>query len=101
MQSQTTGRMRVQMPRPLAEAPSAPAPDRLEEGATLLIGGSWRDAAATYERFDPADLGRRTGTFAQASAEDVEAAYRAASEAQPGWAATPTPQRADALRRAA
>ena len=101
MQSQTTGRMRVQMSRPLAQMTQAPAPDRLDEGRTLLIGGSWHEAATTYERLDPADLDRVTGTFAQASPEDVAAAYEAASDAQSEWAATPSPQRAEALRRAA
>jgi acyl-CoA reductase-like NAD-dependent aldehyde dehydrogenase len=101
MQSQTTGRMRVQRSRPLAQVTHAPAPDRLDEGSTLLLGRSWREAATTYERFDPADLDRLTGTFAQASPEDVEAAYGAASTAQAGWAKTPSPQRAETLRHAA
>lgn len=70
-------------------------------GRTLFIGGEWRTADETYERFDPADLERSTGTFASASLEDVGAAYTVAAAAQPGWGATPAPQRAEILRVAA
>lgn len=77
------------------------APTLLAEGRTLFIDGAWRAAAQAYERFDPADLERLTGTFAAATPADVEAAYAAARVAQPGWAATPAPQRAELLRRAA
>jgi len=88
------------MSRALAQETHAPPADRLDDGRTLLIGGSWREGATGYERFDPADLDRLTGTFAQASPEDVAAAYQAASAAQAEWAATPSPQRAATLRRA-
>ena len=30
----------------------------LPRGATLFIGGSWRSAGDSYERFDPSDLTR-------------------------------------------
>jgi len=73
----------------------------LTDGATLFIGGSWRAAESGYERFDPAHLDRSTGRFAAASPQHVHAAYAAASVAQPGWAATPAPQRSEILRRAA
>src|SRR2546423_307562 len=33
----------------------------IPRGVTLFIAGSWRSAQDTYERFDPADLGRSTG----------------------------------------
>ncbi|QEC49798.1 aldehyde dehydrogenase family protein [Baekduia soli] len=79
---------------------TAPSPS-LDDGTTLFIGGAWRSAAATYERFDPADLDRGTGTFAAAGAGDVRAAYDAAETAGPGWAATPAPVRGEVLRRAA
>jgi aldehyde dehydrogenase (NAD+) len=79
----------------------ASSPAALTDGSTLFIGGSWRPGAGTYERFDPASLDRSTGRFALASAEDVRAAYDAASAAQPAWAATPGPARAEVLRRAA
>ena len=71
------------------------------DGATLFLGGSWLSAEKTYERFCPADLSRSTGRFALASLDHVREAYDAASAAQPGWAATPAPARAEVLRRAA
>jgi aldehyde dehydrogenase (NAD+) len=73
----------------------------LSEARTLFVGGRWRAGASTYVRFDPADLERRTGSFAVASEEDVVAAYDAAAVAQPGWEQTPAPRRAEILRRAA
>jgi len=73
----------------------------LDEGRTLFIEGEWRGAEEVCERFDPADLSRPTGRFAQATPADVEAAYAAAAAAQPGWGSTPAPQRAEVLRRAA
>jgi aldehyde dehydrogenase (NAD+) len=73
----------------------------LEDGRTLFIAGSWQPGADSYERFDPAALERRTGVFASASPEQVEAAYAAAAAAHPEWAATPAPARAEILRRAA
>jgi acyl-CoA reductase-like NAD-dependent aldehyde dehydrogenase len=73
----------------------------LENGVTLFIGGSWRRGAKPYERYDPASLDRISGRFSSASPEDVEAAYTAAQSAQPDWAATPAPARAEILRRAA
>ncbi|MFN8160986.1 MAG: aldehyde dehydrogenase family protein [Solirubrobacterales bacterium] len=74
-----------------------PKPD----GRTLFVGGEWRTASETYERFDPSDLGRSTGVFAAASEAEVDAAYGAAAGAQAEWGATPAPQRAEVLRVAA
>jgi aldehyde dehydrogenase (NAD+) len=79
----------------------APPSTLLRDGTTLFVGGNWQGAQATYERFDPADLSRPTGTFAVAGPEHVRAAYDAAVAAQPGWAATPAPARSEVLRRAA
>lgn len=73
----------------------------LTNGRTLLIGGAWREAAQTLERFDPAALSCSTGVFALAGSEHVSEAYDAAEAAQTGWAATPAPARAEILRRAA
>ena len=73
----------------------------LADGVTLFIGGAWRGAENSYERFDPSQLERPTGVYALATADDVAAAYDSAAAAQPGWAATPAPQRAEVLRRAA
>jgi aldehyde dehydrogenase (NAD+) len=68
---------------------------------SLLIGGRWQAADETYERFDPSRLTRLTGRFAAATEDHVRAAYVAAARAQPEWARTPAPQRAEVLRRAA
>lgn len=70
-------------------------------GETLLIDGRWRGAAATYERFDPAEPERSTGTFAAADLTDVTEAFDAASRAAGPWGPTPAPARAEVLRRAA
>lgn len=75
--------------------------DPVAAGRTLFLGGSWQHGPASYSRFDPADLTRLTGRYALASSQQVRAAYDAAAVAQPGWAATPAPQRAEVLRRAA
>lgn len=80
----------------LAQAQAAPT-----NGTTIFIGGSWRSAEETYERFDPANLGRSTGIFAAATPDLVRTAYDTAHEAQKEWAATPAPVRADLLNRAA
>ena len=61
----------------------------------------WRRTEATLERFDPARLDHSTGEFAVATEQHVTAAYAAAAAAQPVWAATPAPKRADVLRLAA
>ena len=71
------------------------------EAHTLLIGGRWQGSDQVYERFDPAGLDRLTGRFASATEAQVRAAYDAAAAAQPAWAATPAPARAEVLRRAA
>ena len=73
----------------------------LRDGRTLFIDGTWGGATETYDRHDPAALGTRTGRFAAAGAHHVEAAYAAAESAQRPWAATPAPERAEVLRRAA
>ncbi|MER6048177.1 aldehyde dehydrogenase family protein [Streptomyces sp. NPDC001793] len=65
---------------------------------TMYIGGRWRPAAGsgTIEVVDPADE-QVIGTVPAGSAEDVDAAVRAARAALPGWAATPPAERADRL----
>jgi acyl-CoA reductase-like NAD-dependent aldehyde dehydrogenase len=78
-------------------APSTP----LTNGATLLIGGAWCTGDGTYTRVEPSHPDRVSGTYALASPAQVQAAYDAASAAQPAWAATPAPARAEVLRRAA
>ncbi|WP_454085433.1 NAD-dependent succinate-semialdehyde dehydrogenase [Georgenia sp. Marseille-Q6866] len=68
---------------------------------TLLVGGAWRDAEgdATFDVHDPA-TGEVIAAVADASAADGAAALDAAAAAQHAWAATPTRERAEILRRA-
>ncbi|HET9720657.1 MAG TPA: aldehyde dehydrogenase family protein [Solirubrobacteraceae bacterium] len=79
----------------------SPADPSTAEARTLFIAGTWQAADDAFERFDPAALDRSTGRFAAASEAHVEAAYTAASAAQPAWGALPAPARAEVLRRAA
>jgi succinate-semialdehyde dehydrogenase / glutarate-semialdehyde dehydrogenase len=67
----------------------------------LFIGGTWR-AASEGGRFDVTDpaTGEVIAQVADGSVEDGLDAVNAASEALPGWAATPPRQRAEILRRA-
>ncbi|HVC43050.1 MAG TPA: NAD-dependent succinate-semialdehyde dehydrogenase [Candidatus Saccharimonadales bacterium] len=66
----------------------------------LMIAGRWVDASdhQTFDVEDPAS-GEVIASVANASVEDGLAAVSAASEALPGWAATPPRQRAELLRR--
>ena len=66
----------------------------------LFIGGVWRPADSG-ERFDVIDPGTEEviATVANAGASDARSAAAAASDAQPGWAATAPRQRAEVLRR--
>ncbi|WP_438488764.1 aldehyde dehydrogenase family protein [Streptomyces sp. S186] len=65
---------------------------------TMYIGGRWRPAAGsgTIEVVNPADE-QVIGTVPAGSAEDVDAAVRAARAALPGWVATPPARRADLI----
>jgi aldehyde dehydrogenase (NAD+) len=67
-----------------------------------LIAGEWRDAQG-YQTFDSVNPARRSeviGHFARGTGHDVELAVKAAVEAQPDWARTPVPARAEILARA-
>ena len=74
---------------------------RLADASTLFIGGQWQQASERYQRVDPAHPDRVTGDFAAASPEHVAAAYAAAAQAHQAWSATPSPARAEVLRRTA
>ena len=65
----------------------------------LWIGGQWRDGS-TGNRLDVVDpsTGKVISSVADASVEDALAAVQAASDAGPGWAATPPRKRSDILR---
>lgn len=67
----------------------------------LLIGGAWVPGGdgARLPVDDPA-TGEVIAEVALATAADAAAAVAAASDALPGWAATPPRQRAEVLRRA-
>ncbi|MFI8836729.1 aldehyde dehydrogenase family protein [Streptomyces afghaniensis] len=64
----------------------------------MYIGGAWRPAAGqdVIEVVNPAD-GQVIGTVPAGTAEDVDAAVRAARAALPDWAATPPAERAARL----
>uniref|UniRef100_UPI003C7B239C aldehyde dehydrogenase family protein n=1 Tax=Streptomyces sp. rh155 TaxID=3028728 RepID=UPI003C7B239C len=61
----------------------------------MYIGGEWRPAAGpdTIAVVNPADE-QVIGHVPAGTAEDVDAAVRAARAAFPGWAATPPAERA-------
>ncbi|WP_298889119.1 aldehyde dehydrogenase family protein [uncultured Serinicoccus sp.] len=65
-----------------------------------LVAGSSLAVGDTYDNVDPAD-GSVLGQVARGGAAEVDQAVRAAAQAQPAWAATPTEQRADVLTRLA
>ncbi|MEU0195385.1 aldehyde dehydrogenase family protein [Streptomyces afghaniensis] len=64
----------------------------------MYIGGAWRPAAGqdVIEVVNPADE-QVIGTVPAGTAEDVDAAVRAARAALPDWAAAPPPERAARL----
>ncbi|ARZ70902.1 aldehyde dehydrogenase family protein [Streptomyces sp. HU2014] len=64
----------------------------------MYIDGAWRPAAGTgtIEVVNPADE-QVIGTVPAGTAEDVDAAVRAARAALPGWSATPPARRAEHL----
>ncbi|HEV2814972.1 MAG TPA: aldehyde dehydrogenase family protein, partial [Solirubrobacteraceae bacterium] len=67
----------------------------------LYIGGEWRDASGggTLGVEDPA-TGEIVAEVADAQVDDALAALGAAADAQREWAATPTRERGEILRRA-
>jgi aldehyde dehydrogenase (NAD+) len=67
------------------------------------IDGAWSDSrtGAQFDDVNPADTGDIVGYFPASSAQDAEAAVRAASSAFAGWKKTPISARAKILNRAA
>ncbi|HEX6208063.1 MAG TPA: aldehyde dehydrogenase family protein [Actinomycetota bacterium] len=67
------------------------------------IGGKWVPSASgdTFESRNPANMDEVVGTFPRSSADDVDAAVRAAKDAYDDWMRTPAPERADYLLRVA
>src|SRR5687768_15936001 len=68
----------------------------------LLIGGEWVEAAdgQTFETFDPA-TGDPICAVAQAGAEDVDRAVKAANEAFGRWSGQPAVAREAVMRKLA
>ena len=66
------------------------------------IGGKWVPASngETFESRNPADSDDLVGVVAKGTADDVDAAVRAAADAYPDWLLTPVPKRADYVLRA-
>lgn len=71
--------------------------------ARNLVGGEWRESGSggTYEKVSPWSPSVVTGVFQASTADDAREAIEAADRAFPSWAATPAPQRAAFLQRAA
>jgi len=67
-----------------------------------FINGEWRDSSdgRFHEHRDPADLTRVTCRFPRSPREDAARAIETAQAAQPAWAATPAPKRAEILAKA-
>jgi alpha-ketoglutaric semialdehyde dehydrogenase len=72
-------------------------------GAANFVAGEWTAARGgrTYERHNPWRPSETVGEFPSSSAEDVDAAVAAASEACPAWSALPAAKRGAILARAA
>jgi alpha-ketoglutaric semialdehyde dehydrogenase len=68
-----------------------------------FIGGAWVPAhtGRTFENHNPADRTEAIGSFADSSADDVNAAVDAARNAFPAWRALPAPKRGEILYRTA
>ena len=68
-----------------------------------FINGEWVDSSSgiAFEDRNPANTREVIGLFPRSTAEDVDAAVRAAAEAFEPWRLTPAPRRAEILYRAA
>jgi alpha-ketoglutaric semialdehyde dehydrogenase len=68
-----------------------------------FINGEWVDSSSglSFEERNPANTRELIGLFPRSTAEDVDAAVRAAAEAFEPWRLTPAPRRAEILYRAA
>lgn len=74
----------------------------MEPPTQLFVDGEWTDAedGATFDVLDPA-TGEVVAKVADAGPADARRMIEAAVRAQDAWAATPAPERAGVLRRAA
>ncbi|HKZ73810.1 MAG TPA: aldehyde dehydrogenase family protein [Steroidobacteraceae bacterium] len=81
------------------DAGMAEVQGRLGAAHALYIGGEDRLGREVLEKRSPADRDRLLGTFAAASAADVDEAMQAAHRAFPAWKRTPAAERLRLLRR--
>ncbi len=83
---------------------SSPVPTT-QQGQTYrnFIGGEWRAARSgeTFTSTNPAHTSEVIGYYQKSAAIDIDDAVAAALQAQPGWAATPAPERGELLLRTA
>jgi benzaldehyde dehydrogenase (NAD) len=85
------------------QLPEAPAQETLLGGYTStgsIFGDGWVEAPQTIEVVEPA-TGQVLGEAGAGDADAVARAAESAARAQRGWAATPAPERAAVMRRAA
>src|SRR5919204_4600396 len=66
-----------------------------------FIAGSWRPAARTYARENPANPDETVGVYPESGKQDAHAAFEAAAAAFSRWKQTPIIQRARVLQHAA
>ncbi len=68
-----------------------------------FIAGKWQHSHSgeTFTSTNPARTSEVIGSYQKSTAADLEDAIDAAVEAQPGWAATPAPERGEVLLRTA
>lgn len=68
-----------------------------------LINGKWvkSETGKTFESINPANKEEVIGSFALSSANDLKKAVDAAEKAFKGWKATPAPERAEIILKAA
>ncbi len=68
-----------------------------------FIGGEWRssESGETFTSTNPARMQEVIGHYQKSTIADLDRAVEAAKKAQPGWAATPAPERGEILFRTA
>jgi aldehyde dehydrogenase (NAD+) len=78
-------------------------PTELGQTFENFIAGEWRSSASgqTFSSTNPANTNEVVGYFQKSTLADLEQAVAAARKAQPGWAATPAPERGEIILRTA
>ena len=82
---------------------TATHPTELGQTYQNFIAGEWRTSksGATFSSTNPANTDEIVGYYQQSTIADLKEAVEAARKAQPGWAATPAPERGEVLSRTA